>query len=83
MSVLAVRYSGSQRIELVATLKQTDLCDRCPAAAGVVVILPLKPEESLVDPHTDKTLLFCNHHYNKHEVKLAELGVSIYRKEPC
>lgn len=71
MGVLGVRQRWLKGKELVATLTNQDLCDRCSAAAGAVVVLQVNPG----------VLLFCNHHLNKHEPKLAELGAGIYRKE--
>lgn len=69
MGVLGFRQHGTRGLETVATLTNQDRCDRCPAAAGAVVVTG------------SGTLLFCNHHLNQHEPKLAELGLEIYRKE--
>lgn len=69
MGVLGVRQKGTRGRELVANLTKQDRCDRCPAEAHAVVVL------------TSGTLLFCAHHVNKYEPKLAELGAGIYRKE--
>jgi hypothetical protein len=44
-------------------LTRVDRCDRCGAAARVRAKLPSGAE-----------LLFCQHHANKHEAKLAELS---------
>ncbi len=44
-------------------LTKADRCDRCGAAARVRAKLPSGAE-----------LLFCQHHANKHEAKLAELA---------
>ena len=43
-------------------LTKADRCDRCGAAARVCAKLPSGAE-----------LLFCQHHANEHEAKLAEL----------
>ncbi len=51
---------------LTAELTRTDRCDRCGAAARVRAKLPSGLE-----------LLFCQHHANKHEAKLAELDAVI------
>lgn len=71
MGVLGVRQHGTRGKELVANLTQQDRCDRCPAAAGAVIVLRSKPG----------VLLFCNHHLNQHEAKLAEIGAGVYRKD--
>ena len=47
------------------TLNATDRCDRCGAAACV-----------LVDP-AGMDLRFCAHHYNEHGPALSALGVPI------
>ena len=44
-------------------LTRADRCDRCGAAARVRAKLPSGGE-----------LLFCQHHANKHEAKLAEVS---------
>jgi len=44
-------------------LTRADRCDRCGAAARVRAKLPSGAE-----------LLFCQHHANEHEAKLAELA---------
>ncbi|MBT0567933.1 hypothetical protein [Williamsia sp. CHRR-6] len=48
-------------------LTAADRCDRCGAAARVRAGLPGGGE-----------LLFCRHHYNAHEARLADLGASVY-----
>lgn len=77
MSVLAVRLDEANKKETVANLTLQDRCDRCPAAAQVVVVL------KTTDMSTDAgdTLIFCNHHSNKYEVALAAKGASFYRQE--
>lgn len=80
MSVLGIRQRGTRRKELFANLAATDLCDRCSATAGSVIVLPLLKGEDVSEPHA-KTLLFCIHHLNEHEPRLTELGATIYRKE--
>lgn len=72
MGVLGVRQHGTRGKELVANLTLSDRCDRCPAAAGAVVVL---------QNVTPGVLIFCLHHLNKYEPRLAELGAGIYRKE--
>ncbi|GAB07720.1 hypothetical protein GII30_10415 [Gordonia amarae] len=47
-------------------LTAVDRCDRCGAAAKVRAILPAGGE-----------LLFCRHHYNSHEARLAELSAIV------
>ncbi|GAC58339.1 hypothetical protein GOHSU_37_00350 [Gordonia hirsuta DSM 44140 = NBRC 16056] len=47
-------------------LTNADRCDRCGAAAKVRATLTAGGE-----------LLFCRHHYNGHEARLAELGALI------
>jgi hypothetical protein len=47
-------------------LTRADRCDRCGAAARVRAKLPSGAE-----------LLFCQHHANQHEAKLAELAAVI------
>jgi hypothetical protein len=49
-----------------AALTATDRCDRCGAAASVVVIVPSGGE-----------LLFCNHHGREHQLRLDELAAVI------
>lgn len=70
MSLLKRKQYGPSVVETVANLTQQDLCDRCPAAGAVVVILP-----------SGRDLVFCQHHANKYEAKLVEHGASIYGKE--
>lgn len=72
MGVLGVRQKGTRGRELVANLTAQDRCDRCPAAAGAVVLLKA-PAPNI--------LLFCLHHTNKYEVALATVGAVIYRKD--
>ena len=48
-------------------LTRADRCDRCGAAARVRAMLPSGGE-----------LLFCQHHANEHETKLAELAAVWY-----
>ena len=47
-------------------LTAVDRCDRCGAAAKVRAVLPAGGE-----------LLFCRHHYNSHEARLAELSAIV------
>ena len=47
-------------------LTAVDRCDRCGAAAKVRAILPAGGE-----------LLFCRHHYNSHDARLAELSAIV------
>ncbi|GAA1464181.1 MULTISPECIES: DUF7455 domain-containing protein [Williamsia] len=51
-------------------LTAADRCDRCGAAARVRANLPAGGE-----------LLFCRHHYNEHEARLADLGATVTRSE--
>ncbi|MFT3715045.1 MAG: hypothetical protein QM774_03605 [Gordonia sp. (in: high G+C Gram-positive bacteria)] len=44
-------------------LTNADRCDRCGAAAKVRATL-----------NGGGTLLFCRHHFNDHEARLAEMG---------
>lgn len=49
-------------------LTANDRCDSCQSAAYVAVALRLGKT----------SLLFCAHHYNKHEAKLNELGAYVH-----
>jgi hypothetical protein len=82
MSVLGIKNLGSSTPEVVATLTNQDLCDRCPAAGSAVVLLPLKRGEKIDVslPQKGRVLVFCTHHLNVHAPKLAELGFKIYKK---
>ncbi|KQR98750.1 DUF7455 domain-containing protein [Williamsia sp. MIQD14] len=51
-------------------LTAADRCDRCGAAARVRATLPAGGE-----------LLFCRHHYNEHEARLADMGATVTRSE--
>ena len=51
-------------------LTRADRCDRCGAAARVRAKLPSGAE-----------LLFCQHHANEHEAKLAELAAVLEASE--
>ena len=44
----------------------SDRCDRCPAQAFVIAVMP-----------SGNDLLFCGHHYAKHETALAARGARI------
>jgi hypothetical protein len=63
----------------VANLKQTDRCDRCPAAASSVVAVTVNDDRT--GGHRSLPLLFCNHHVEKHMPAIAGNGYPIYRKE--
>jgi hypothetical protein len=76
MSLLGIRQKGTRHKELVATLTQQDLCDRCPAAGYAVILVKIPTQ----DPHGN-ILVFCRHHLNQHEPALAAQGATIYRKE--
>lgn len=47
-------------------LTAADRCDRCGAAAQVRAVLPAGGE-----------LLFCRHHFTKHQAGLVETGAAI------
>lgn len=51
------------------TLTAADRCDRCIAAAVVRTVFL----------HTDgsRELLFCGHHFNKHEAQLKAAGATV------
>ena len=53
-------------------LTKADRCDRCGAAARVRAKLPSGGE-----------LLFCQHHANKHEAKLAEMAAALEAGAPA
>lgn len=80
---LSTRQRGPNQLQFVAKLNAQDRCDAaCPASASAVIVLPERLDERFERvPLGQRALLFCNHHLNAHEPKLAELGASIYRKE--
>lgn len=82
MEYLKTRQHG-HKTEQVADLKQSDRCDRCPAAASVVVGVPVITERDFQESPQieDLPLLFCNHHFNQHEPALAAAGFKTYRKD--
>jgi hypothetical protein len=49
-----------------ATLTRRDRCDRCCAAAMVMVTLP-----------TGGELQFCGHHVRQHAARLLEIGAGL------
>ena len=49
-------------------LTAEDRCDRCSAAAKVVILLPSGGE-----------LTFCGHHWRRHDERLREIGAEIWR----
>jgi hypothetical protein len=54
-------------------LRTDDRCDRCSAAARVLVLL-----------HAGGELVFCHHHANKYRTALEPGGVIIeHREEPA
>lgn len=59
-----------QEPNLAENLSVFELCDRCPARASAVVVLP-----------SGRGLTFCTHHVNRFEPALAAVGAHIYRKE--
>lgn len=77
MGLLGVRQKGTRHKELVATLTNQDLCDRCPAAGHAVILLKV----AKIRVPADNILVMCRHHLNKHEPALAAQGATIYRKE--
>lgn len=52
-------------IDKMQTLTQADRCDRCPAQAFVLV------------KGVHGELLFCGHHYSKHEVALIKFAYEV------
>ena len=48
------------------TLTRADRCDRCGAAARLAVQMPSGSE-----------LLFCGHHFNEHDDRLAAQGAQV------
>lgn len=52
-------------------LTAEDRCDRCGAAAKALVLLPSGGE-----------LMFCGHHWRRHEDRLRDVGAEIRQCDP-
>jgi hypothetical protein len=58
-------------------ITHADRCDRCGAQARVRATFPIDPQRFGTFA-SGMVLLFCQHHYNDHEAKLAELvGITL------
>lgn len=65
------RPSEDQDRPKVQTLAVGDRCDRCGAQAFVRVAVPV------FELANDVELLFCGHHFAKHEAHITDLGYEV------